>query len=307
MKPFIARMKQSRYLLFSKQELALFFATVLWGITFLIIHIAVRYSGPLFFVGFRFIVATLITTVIFWRSIKDITVYEIFAGMAIGFGIFLGYTFQTAGLQTVISSQAAFITAMYVPIVPILQWIFFRKLPHLCSWIGIVFAFVGLILISGQNFKDIHFSKGEIFILLGALAIAGEIILIGFFANKVDSRRITIIQLFFCSLFAFCFMPLMGESIPEFSWVWFNVGLGLALMSAVIQLTMNWAQKSISPTRATVIYAGEPVWAGIIGRLAGEYLSPSALLGGLFIIIGIVVAELRPSQWRKKNKITEKK
>ncbi|MDD9329776.1 MAG: EamA family transporter, partial [Bartonella sp.] len=146
-------------------------------------------------------------------------------------------------------------------------WIFFRKLPHLCSWIGIVFAFFGLILISGQNFKDIHFSKGEIFTLLGALAIAGEIILIGFFANKVDSRRITIIQLFFCSLFAFCFMPLMGENIPEFSWVWFNVGLGLALMSAVIQLTMNWAQKSVSPTRATVIYAGEPVWAGIIGRL----------------------------------------
>ncbi|MDD9329777.1 MAG: EamA family transporter, partial [Bartonella sp.] len=91
----MARIKQSRYLLLSKQELALFFATVLWGITFLIIHIAVRYSGPLFFVGFRFIVATLITTVIFWRSVKDITVYEIFAGMVIGFGIFLGYTFQT--------------------------------------------------------------------------------------------------------------------------------------------------------------------------------------------------------------------
>nr|WP_153300769.1 MULTISPECIES: DMT family transporter [unclassified Bartonella] len=302
----MARMKQLRYSLFSKQELALFFATVLWGITFLIIHIAVRYSGPLFFVGFRFIVAALISTVVFWRSMKDINVYEVFAGMAIGFGIFLGYTFQTAGLQTIISSQSAFITAIYVPIVPVLQWIFFKKLPHLYSWIGIIFAFIGLILVSGQDLKGIRFSKGEILTLLGALAIAGEIMLIGFFANKVDSRRITIIQLFFGSFFAFCCMPLMGESIPEFSWVWFNIGVGLALMSAVIQLTMNWAQKSVSPTRATLIYAGEPVWAGIVGRLAGEYLSPSTLLGGLFIMIGIVVAELKPSQGRKKNKTTGK-
>jgi hypothetical protein len=33
---------------------------------------------------------------------------------------------------------------------------------------------------------------------------------------------------------------------------------------------MNWAQRSVSPTRATLIYTGEPVWAGIFGRLAGD-------------------------------------
>ncbi|MEI4889740.1 EamA family transporter, partial [Klebsiella pneumoniae] len=80
----------------------------------------------------------------------------------------------------------------------------------------------------------------------------------------------------------------------------------LAFMSAIIQLAMNWAQKSISPTRATLIYAGEPVWAGIVGRLAGERLSPLALLGGALILIGIIVAELQPSQWRKRNKMIEK-
>ncbi|WP_102829893.1 DMT family transporter [Bartonella bovis] len=302
----MAERQQLRRFLFSKQELALFVATILWGITFLIIHIAVQYSGPLFFVGFRFIVAALISGLIFWRSMKDITFYEIFAGMSIGLGMFFGYTLQTAGLQTILSSQSAFITALYVPMVPILQWIFLKKLPHFASWIGITFTFIGLVLVSGQGFKDINFSKGEILTLLGALAIAGEIILIGFFANKVDSRRITVIQLFFGGVFSFFCMPLMGENIPEFSWVWLNVGLSLALMSTVIQLTMNWAQRSVSPTRATLIYAGEPVWAGIVGRLAGERLSISALLGGLLIIIGIVIAELQPTQWRKKGVVNKK-
>ncbi|ENN95412.1 DMT family transporter [Bartonella vinsonii] len=288
--------------LLSKQELALFAATVLWGITFLVIHIAVRYSGPLFFVGFRFIVASLLCGTIFWRSMKGVTAYEIFAGMAIGLGMFFGYALQAMGLQTIISSQSAFITALYVPIVPILQWIVFKKPPRLACWIGIVFAFIGLILISGQKPGSFDFSKGEILTLLGALAIAGEVILIGMFANKVDSRRVTIIQLFIGGLFSFFSMPFMGESIPEFSWIWVSIGIGLALMSAIIQLAMNWAQKSISPTRATLIYAGEPIWAGIVGRLAGERLSPLALLGGALILIGIVVAELQPSQWRKKIK-----
>ncbi|WP_019219192.1 DMT family transporter [Bartonella florencae] len=298
--------KQLKHSLLSKPELALFAATILWGITFLVVHIAVRYSGPLFFVGFRFIVASLICGAIFCRSMKGVTVYEIFAGMAIGVGMFLGYALQATGLQTIISSQSAFITALYVPMVPILQWIVFKKPPRLACWVGIVFAFVGLIFISGQKPGSFDFSKGEILTLLGALAIAGEVILIGVFANRVDSRRVTIIQLFFSGLFSFFCMPLMGESIPEFSWIWLTIGIGLALMSAIIQLAMNWAQKSISPTRATLIYAGEPVWAGIVGRLAGERLSPLALLGGALILIGIVVAELQPSQWRKKVKTTEK-
>ncbi|WP_019223136.1 DMT family transporter [Bartonella rattaustraliani] len=298
--------KQLKHPLSSKPELALFFATILWGITFLVIHIAVRYSGPFFFVGFRFIVASLICGAIFGRSMKGLTVYEIFAGMAIGLGMFLGYSLQAAGLQTLMSSQSAFITALYVPTVPILQWIFFKKPPRLACWIGIVFAFIGLVLISGQEPRKIAFSKGEILTLFGALAIAAEIVLIGIFASKVNSRRVTIIQLFFSGLFSFLCMPLMGEGIPEFSWIWVSIGIGLALMSAIIQLAMNWAQKSISPTRATLIYAGEPVWAGIVGRLAGERLSPLALLGGGLILIGIVVAELQPSQWRKKDKRIEK-
>ncbi|ALE03324.1 DMT family transporter [Bartonella ancashensis] len=295
--------KRFRFPLLSKQELALFFVTMLWGVTFLIVHIAVRYSGPLFFVGFRFVLAACVVGLIFLRSMKNFTIHEIFAGLSVGLAMFLGYVLQTAGLQSIVSSQSAFITALYVPMVPILQWIFLKRLPRLTTWIGVVFAFVGLMFVSGQGIEGISFSVGEILTILGALAIAGEIILIGFFAGKVDSRRVTVLQLFFGGMFSFFCMPVVGESIPEFSWVWLSSGMGLAMMSAVIQLTMNWAQKSISPTRATLIYAGEPVWAGIVGRLAGERLSMLALLGGGFILIGIIISELQPSQWRKKDKV----
>ncbi len=57
---------------------------------------------------------------------------------------------------------------------------------------------------------------------------------------------------------------------------------------------MNWAQKSVSPTRATIIYASEPVWGGVGGRMAGDRLPALALLGAALIVAGVVVSELKP-------------
>jgi drug/metabolite transporter (DMT)-like permease len=73
----------------------------------------------------------------------------------------------------------------------------------------------------------------------------------------------------------------------------------------VIQVAMNWAQKSVSPTRATLIYAGEPVWAGIVGRIAGERLPGIALIGGLLIVIAVVVSELKIRRNRESSNALE--
>jgi drug/metabolite transporter (DMT)-like permease len=117
----------------TRQELALVFITAVWGATFLIVHVAVQFSGPWFFVGTRFITAGLISALIFARTLRGVTVMEIAAGAAIGAMIFLGYGLQTVGLQTINSSTSAFITALYVPLVPILQWVVFRKPPRLLT------------------------------------------------------------------------------------------------------------------------------------------------------------------------------
>ncbi|MFW9327020.1 EamA family transporter, partial [Glaesserella parasuis] len=79
----------------------------------------------------------------------------------------------------------------------------------------------------------------------------------------------------------------------DFSWVWLSAAVAMACASILIQLTMNWAQKSLSPTRATVIYASEPVWAGIVGRMAGDRLPGLAILGAALIVGGVLVSELR--------------
>lgn len=284
----------------SRQEIALVLVTMLWGSTFLIIQIAMQHSGPLFFVGVRFTIAGLMALLVFRKHMAAITRQEVGAGIAIGCALFLGYFLQTYGLQTITSSQSAFITALYVPIVPLLQWAVLKKPPGLMSWVGVALAFAGLILLAGPQAGALSFSAGEAATLAGAAAIAAEIILIGLYAKKVDSRRVTFVQLLTAGLVSFALMPVMGEAVPAFSWLWAGAAIGLGLASAVIQLTMNWAQKSVSPTRATVIYAGEPIWGGIVGRLAGDRLPALALVGAALIVTGVIASE---AKFRRKKAV----
>jgi drug/metabolite transporter (DMT)-like permease len=275
------------------QEALLIVITMFWGGTFLAVQYAVTLSDPFFFVGLRFATAALAVGLLSLRSLRGMTWLELKAGVAIGIAIAFGYSLQTWGLQSISSSKSAFITAMYVPLVPLLQWLCLGRMPGLMSCVGIALAFIGLILLAGPEGNLLALGAGELITLAGALAIAAEIILISAWAGKVDVKRVTVVQLATASLVAFSMMIPAGESVPSFSPGLLVVALGLGIFSAIIQVVMNWAQRSVSPTRATVIYTGEPVWAGIFGRMAGERLPMLALLGAGFIIAGVLVSELK--------------
>ncbi|MBK5648442.1 MAG: DMT family transporter, partial [Acinetobacter sp.] len=263
-------------------QFALIFITMIWGGTFLAVQYALNFSSPMFFVGCRFAVAALAIFLISIKSMRGLTLKESLAGTAIGIVIAIGYGTQTIGLQTILSSESAFLTALYVPLVPILMWVIFQKMPSMMTWVGTALAFTGLILLTGNGFSSINFSYGQVLTLICAFVIALEIILIGYFAGKVNLRRVTVIQLAVASCLSFASMPFVGEhSIPDFSWGLVIIAVALGLASALIQFVMNWAQRMVDPTRAAIIYAGEPVWAGVIGRIAGERLPLLALFGGL--------------------------
>ena len=288
---------RSSYLRLSKAECVLVLITMIWGGTFLLVQHAMTVSGPMFFVGLRFAAAALIVALFSWRHLRDLTLFELKAGFFIGVAIMIGYGLQTVGLQTILSSQSAFITALYVPFVPLLQWLVMGRRPGLMPSIGIMLAFSGLLLISGPAGASLNFSAGEIATLISAVAIAAEIILISSYAGRVDVRRVTVVQLATTSVLAMLMIVPTQEALPSFSWFLLASALGLGAASAAIQVAMNWAQKSVSPTRATLIYAGEPVWAGVVGRIAGERLPGLALLGALLIVLAVIVSE-----WKTKAK-----
>lgn len=276
----------------SRAEWVLVAITVFWGGTFLAVQHALSVTGPMFFVGLRFATAAIAVALLSLPILRGLTWLELKAGSLIGLGIAAGYSLQTVGLQTIASSQSAFITALYVPIVPLLQWAILRRPPRAMTLVGVAMAFTGLVLLAGPEGTQLSMRTGELLTLIGAIAIAAEILLISGYAGRVDARRVTVVQLAVASLCGFIGMLPTGESVPPISPLLLVTAMGLGLASALIQLGMNWAQRTVSPTRATLIYAGEPVWAGLIGRIAGERLPVLGLVGGALIVASIVVSEL---------------
>ena len=282
---------------FRRQELALVAITMFWGGTFPIIHYALTLCGPFFFVGCRFILAALLLGFCFRKALREAAPHDVFAGCVIGVVAFLGYFLQTYGLQTISSSRSAFLTALYVPLVPIMQWLFLRRPPTFLNWIGVLCAFAGLLLMAGPGNAGGSFGRGEAATLCGAVVFAGEIIAIGFFAGRVQLQCVTFVQLLTAGVLSLLLMLVTGEPAPaDHLDLALALAAGLGLATAVIQLTMNWAQRSVSPTRATLIYASEPVWGGFFGRLTGDRLPLPALIGAACIVTGVLVSE-----WKRKK------
>jgi drug/metabolite transporter (DMT)-like permease len=282
-------------------QIALILITIIWGGSFLTVQYGLNFCSPILFVALRFAAAAMAVSLISWKYMKGMSCKEVWAGAAIGAVIAIGYSTQTVGLQTISSSESAFLTALYVPLVPILLWLLFSKKPHVMTWLGALLAFLGLVFLTGNGLGAIQLNFGQILTILGSIAIALEIILISYFAPKVNTRRVTVLQLFFASLFCFILTPVFGENqLPEFHPHLAIILVGLGIASAVIQLVMNWAQEMVDPSQAAIIYAGEPIWASLLGRLAGERLPALALVGGMLVVLGVIASEWRPKFLQKK-------
>lgn len=289
-------MTENRLHLPSRQEVAIGIITVLWGGTYYIIQLALQTSGPLFFIGVRFLAAAAVVACFVGRKriLNGIPRSEIWRGGLIGIVLATGYICQTAGLQTISSSRSAFLTALYVPLVPLLQWVILRKDPHKTGILGIALAFVGLVLLAAPWQTGLTLSHGDGLTLLATFSFAFEIICVGLFALQTDSRRMAFVQLLAGGIVAFCLMPLVGEHIPAFNWGWVLCAVVMGVVSAATQLVINWAQKTVSPTRATIIYASEPIWGGLVGFIAGDSLTTSTLIGAGFIVAGVLASEVKP-------------
>ena len=285
-------------------QIALILITIIWGGSFLTVQYGLNFCSPILFVALRFAAAAFAVSLISFKHLKGMSLTEVCAGAAIGAAIAIGYGTQTVGLQTISSSESAFLTALYVPLVPILLWLLFRKKPYVMTWLGALFAFIGLVLLTGNGFDAIQLNFGQTLTILGSIAIALEIILISYFAPQVNTRRVTVLQLVFASLFCFVLAPFLGETqLPEFHPHLAMILVGLGMASAIIQLVMNRAQEMVDPSQAAIIYAGEPIWASLFGRLAGERLPALALLGGILVVLGVMVSEWRPKFLRASSEI----
>jgi drug/metabolite transporter (DMT)-like permease len=218
-------------------------------------------------------------------------------GMLLGALIFVAYILQTEGLLRTTSTNAGFITGLYVVFVPILGLALFRQRVGWGIWVAVALSVIGLVLLSIPKLDDLRLRDGDLLVLLSAIAWAAHVVALGRFVGRYPSGTLSLSQMGWAGLLHVLAALVIGtglrveEAVGE-AWVLLIVtgvlGSGVAYTLQVI------AQAEISPSRAVVILAGESVAAAAFSAVwLGERLEPHQWLGASVVVAAMVVSELR--------------
>ncbi|MGE5579111.1 MAG: DMT family transporter [Bacillota bacterium] len=303
-------------------DLLLILVTVVWGTSFVMVKETISLMGPLTYIAVRFLVAALVLAG--WYFLRErrgavprsdpptgsdsesagpppaegrvrpgagISREFLIGGLLTGFALFASYVTQTLGLVTVGAGKAAFITGMYVVIVPIASQVMLRAAPDRASIIGVALATVGLGLMSLK--LPLEIAPGDFLVFLCAIGFAAHILLLGRYSGTGSSVLLTTIQLAVVSVGAFLWAAVTERPlrIPTESW-------GAILFTAVAStsfafLAQTAAQRYTSATHTALIFSAEAVFGAFFAWLwAGEVLSAREIAGALFILGGMLVSEL---------------
>jgi len=282
--------------------------TFIWGTTFIAQDTGMDNIGPFTFNAVRFFIGFMaITPLVFLFELKkyksefksDIKTF-INLTFLIGLSLFLGSALQQVALLYTDVANAAFFTIFYVPIVPIIIFLFKRTSIHWSVWPSVVLCLIGGYLLT--NFYDATVRLGDSLVILGALFWSTHIIFTGIIVKKYDlpltlGAAQTLIVALFSSLIAliyeeFIYIDIMKE---------INSILYAGILSGGFAFVLQiYAQKNISPAPAAIIFSLEGVFATIAAwYILNQVLDINNLLGCFFILCGVLLSQLLPLVQKK--------
>lgn len=273
---------------------------LIWGTTFILVKQALGGVSTLLFLTLRFAIATLALSLIFRKEFRNAKVRRaVRGGVIAGVFLFSGYVLQTFGLKHTSASKTGFLTGLYIPLVPLFSSLIYQKIPTMSEITGVLAAFTGMALMTIQSsFLDI--GLGDVLVACCAVAYSFHILVLGRFAGSSNLGVLTVVQI----------ATAAGLSALTFWWaepvhIQWSAELCIALLvtsllaTALAFAVQTWAQRYSSPTRTALIFSMEPVFAWATSYLmAGEVLSKRAAVGGVLILAGILIVELKPFRAR---------
>lgn len=293
-------------------DLSLLAVAFVWGTTFVIVQNAIATLPPHTFNAIRFLMASVLLLLFIFLFFRDqlmaISKEMLLSGFILGIWLFGGYAFQTVGLLHTTSAKAGFITGLSVVLVPVLGLVLLKHKLKWPSILGVIVATLGLYFLTLGN--SLSLNKGDMLVFLCAFCFALQIIFTGKYAPHYPSMSLALIQIITVSLLsaigAFFFedwqtgVKLSNLAQPSVIWA-LLITAGPA--TAFAFLTQTICQRFTTPTRVALIFAMEPVFAALASFIwTEEVLGVKALIGCLFIFIGMILAELQPEQLLQKRK-----
>lgn len=230
-----------------------------------------------------------------------------------GVALFFASSLQQLGAtMTRDPGTAGFLTGLYTLLTPILYLIIFKKKSPWNTWVGVVFAIVGLYLLCLSDGGSFSMGTGEILLLIGSFFWAAHILMIDRFIHEISPLRFSSWQFLVCGGLA-AVVALFTETV---TWEGLMAGkwaiLYCGILSAGVAYTMQTlGQKYAPPTYAAIVLSTESVFAAV-GGLLWNLIAPATLrvdqdilplgyVGCAVIFMGIFLSQVDLSHWRKNK------
>ena len=277
--------------------------TFIWGTTFIAQDTGMDDIGPFtfnsvrFFVGFLAILplALLFETKKIKKEFRFDKKTFIILSFLIGVSLFLGSALQQVALLYTDVANAAFFTIVYVPMVPIIIFIFKKDFLHWSVWPSVILCLIGGYLLT--NFQDATVRLGDTLVILGALFWRTHIIFTGMIIKKYNlPLTIGAIQTLLVALFSFVIGLFSEEFVIKNILNEIDSILYAGILSGGFAFVLQiYAQRNITPAPAAIIFSLEGVFATIAAWfLLNQILGINNLLGCFFILSGVLLSQLVP-------------
>lgn len=291
-------MRVERVLPQAAYKLMIVVATVIWGVSFVVMKDAVGVMEPSWLIGIRFICTAIILSAVFWKRLRASFGRDLLAGGALlGFLLFAAYWTQTVGLKYTTPGKNAFLTAVYCVIVPFLFWGVAKRRPTLYNVSAAVLCIVGVGLVSLSG-EDLALGFGDGMTLVCSVMFAAHIVATAVVSKKTDVMALTVMQFVVAGALG-CLVGLFTEPLPNVAAITpdflFNMAYLVILASCVAMGFQNAAVAKVPPAQAAVLLSLESVFgvaASII--LYGEQMTFSLVLGFVLILGAVILSEAFP-------------
>ena len=283
-------------------SLCLVLATIIWGSAFVAQSVGMDHVGPFTFQAVRCFLAVigLLPVILvadrfkkdgktFLSRWRDKKLWK--AGLLCGVPLFLACNLQQLGLVDTDAGKSAFLTAMYIVIVPVFG-IFLKKKPSKWIPVSVLLAVAGLYCLSCVGVTKI--STGDILLLGCAFMFALQIIFVERFGSDADPLRLNLIQALVCTVLSAGVMVFTeSPSWQAISACWLPLSYaGFLSMGAAYSLQII-GQQHLDSTPASLIMSLESVFAVLFGcLLLQETMTIWEALGCVLVFTAVILSQL---------------
>lgn len=279
-----------------RARLGLLLAAFIWGFSFVLQRIATTSIGPFGFNFIRFLLAAImlipISKYIFETKPMQKAKLTLWQGGALcGIFMFAGAVLQQAGLAYTTVGKTAFITALYIVIVPIMG-LFLNHSLKLLTMAGVISAVIDTALLTDVGSSQINY--GDFLILCSTICWAAQIVAMGYLAPRHKCIQLTAIQFLVAGILnGFCVFFFEPLTITMIHNALIPILYG-GIMTLGVEFTLQTIfQQTLPPTETALILSTEMIFASVMGFIfLGEHFSTIEFIGVLFISFGIILAEL---------------